>query len=275
MCCSPSAIRMSFSWVMPPMPEPSVRMKYRLAWIERMHRRRVRAEGCGQQLRVRLRHVVALHEGRRRQLPVHRQQARFPPLGAQRRDLPLVVPGGERLDAVAQRRGVVVEVDPRAAAPELAPHRREGEIVGAQIVFVELLGAQHEGVLAVETPAPAVERADEAASRPAALHQLHAAVAAGVVVGADGGGVDAHHDDGLVEDLVLDEVAGFGDLLEPARHLPDARPEQLGLQRVELRVVVPLLGDPVHGLDRPWHRKRCPVHFRQSAHPSSVARLLK
>ena len=43
----------------------------------------------------------------------------------------------------------------------------------------------------VETPAPTVERADEAAARPAALHQLHPAVAAGVVVGADGVGVDA------------------------------------------------------------------------------------
>ena len=31
----------------------------------------------------------------------------------------------ERLDAVAQRRGVVVEVDPRAAAPQLAPDRDE------------------------------------------------------------------------------------------------------------------------------------------------------
>ena len=33
MCCSPSAIRMSFSWVMPPMPDPSVRMKCRLVWM--------------------------------------------------------------------------------------------------------------------------------------------------------------------------------------------------------------------------------------------------
>ena len=72
-----------------------------------------------------------------------------------------------------------------------------------------------------------------------------------------------HDDDRLVEDLVLDEVAGLRDLLEPARHLPHPRPEQLGLQRVELRVVVALLGDPVHGLDRPRHRKRCPVHFGQ------------
>ncbi len=115
-----------------------------------------------------------------------------------------------------------------------------------EIAFVELLGAQHEGVLAVESPAPSVERADEGAARPAALDELHAAVAAGVVVGADGGVVDAHDDDRLVENLVLDEVAGLGDLLQPARHLPDARPEQLGLQRVEVLVVVALLGDAVN-----------------------------
>src|SRR6185369_17805952 len=99
-------------------------------------------------------------------------------------------------------------------------------------VLVELVGAKHEGALAVETPAPTVERADEATAGPAALHQLHPAVATGVVVGADGGGVDPHHDDRLVENLVLDEVAGFRDLLEPARHLPDPRPEELGLQRI-------------------------------------------
>ena len=33
---------------------------------------------------------------------------------------------GGRLDALAQRRRVVVEVDPRAAAPHLAPHRASG-----------------------------------------------------------------------------------------------------------------------------------------------------
>ena len=83
MSCRPSAIRMSFSCVMPPMPDPSVRMKYRLAWMTGFTD--VDPGGCrGQQLRVGLRDVVALHEGRRRQLPVHRQQARLPPLGAQR-----------------------------------------------------------------------------------------------------------------------------------------------------------------------------------------------
>ena len=33
MFCRPSAMRMSFSCVIPAMPSPSVRMKYRLAWV--------------------------------------------------------------------------------------------------------------------------------------------------------------------------------------------------------------------------------------------------
>ena len=215
-----------------------------------------------------LRDVVALHERRRRQLPIHRKPARLPPLDAQRLHLPGVVDRRERLEAVAQRRGVVVEVDPRASTPELTSDRNQAEILRVQVVLVELLGPQHEGVVSVDAPAPAVEGANEGAPIPVAFHQLYAAMAAGVVIGPHVFGVEADHDDGLVEDLVLDEVAGLGDLLEPACHLPHPRPEHLVFERVELRVVVPLLGDPIGGLHRPRHRKRSPVHFAvlQRAH---------
>ena len=37
MLCRPSAMRMSFSWVMPAMPSPSVRMKYRLVCDDGVH----------------------------------------------------------------------------------------------------------------------------------------------------------------------------------------------------------------------------------------------
>ena len=82
------------------------------------------AEGsnCG----MGLRDVVALHERRRRQLPVHRQQAGFPPLDAQRLHLPCVVGRGERLDTVAQRGRIVVEVDPGAATPQFASDGDQG-----------------------------------------------------------------------------------------------------------------------------------------------------
>ena len=68
--------------------------------------------------------------------------------------------------------------------------------------------------------------------------------------------VGAQHDDRLVEDLVLDEVVRLRDLLEPARHLPDARPQQLGFHLVEVRVEVALLGNPVRELHRVPHRRR-------------------
>ena len=77
-----------------------------------------------------------------------------------------------------------------------------------------------------------MERAGEPAlARPAALDDLDAAMAARVLERAHAHVVGAHHDDRLVEDLVLDEVVRLRDLLEPARHLPDPRPQQLGLHR--------------------------------------------
>ena len=222
-------------------------------------RRRLR-HARRQQLGMGLRDVIALHEGRRCQLPVHRQPARLPPLDAQRLHLPGVVDRRERLETVAQWRCVVVEVDPRAPAPELTPNRDEAKIVGVQVVLVEFFGPQDERVASVDAPTPSVKRAHESASIPVAFHQLYPAMAAGIVVGAHCVRVEPDHDDGLVEDLVLDVVARFGDLFQPACHLPHPRPEQFVFQRVELGVVVPLLGNPIGGLHRPRHRKRSPVH---------------
>ena len=69
--------------------------------------------------------------------------------------------------------------------------------------------------------------------------------------------------------------SGLRDLLEPAGHLPDPRPELLGLELEEVRVVVALLGDPVgelhgegHGSDvRSWSTiaTRRPLRLRLPA----------
>ena len=159
----------------------------------------------------------------------------------------------------AQRRGVVVEVDPGAAAPDLAPHRHEVDVAGLQVVLGERPRLRDDGVRAVGAVAPAVERAGEPAlARAAALDDPDATVAAGVLEGPHPAVVGAHDDDRLVEDLVLDEVAGARDLLEPAGHLPDPGPELLGLQREEVGVEVALLGDPVRDLHRVGHRERRP-----------------
>ena len=103
--------------------------------------------------------------------------------------------------------------------------------------------------------------------RPPTLDDPDAAMAAGVLEGPHAQVVGAQHDDRLVEDLVLDEVARLRDLLEPARHLPDPRPQQLGLHLVEVGVEVALLGNPVGDLHRVGHRECRPllIHDRHVA----------
>src|ERR1700694_1246914 len=125
-----------------------------------------------------LRNVVALHERRRRQLPVHRKPTRLPPLGSQRLHLPFVVNRSERLEAIAQRGGAVIEVDPCAPAPQLTPHGDEAKIIRAEVVLGEDIWARHERVTSVEAPTPSMERADEAAPGSVAFHQLYTAMAA-------------------------------------------------------------------------------------------------
>ena len=115
------------------------------------------------ELGVRLQHVVLLLERLLGELPVHGEPGGVPPLGAHRLDLPGVEDRGDRLEALPQRRGVLVEVDPRAAAPRLAPHRHEVEVVGPQVVLREAAPAGDRGVRAVRRVAPPVERAGEAA----------------------------------------------------------------------------------------------------------------
>src|SRR5206468_4241310 len=101
--------------------------------------------------------------------------ARVPPLRAQRLDLPRVEHGGDRLDARAQRRRVVIEVDPGAAAPQLAPHRLEVDVARLDVVLGERALLRDEGVLAVGPVAPPVEGTGEATrARPAIDRDLHA-----------------------------------------------------------------------------------------------------
>ncbi len=212
------------------------------------------------ELGMRLHHVVHLDERLDAELPVHGEPARVPPLGPQRLDLPRVEHRGGWIEGLAERRGTVVEVDPRATAPLLAPHRDEIEVVGIEVVLGERPPLGDRGVLAVGPVAPAVERAPEPRlAGPATLDDLDAAVATGVLERAHPEVVGAHHDDRLVEDLVLDEVARLGDLLEPAGHLPDPGPELLGLQGGEAGIDVALLGHAVRVLDREGHRQRRPL----------------
>ena len=212
---------------------------------------------------MRLDHVVLLHERLFGELPVHGQARRLPPLGPAGRGQPLVLRTGEGLDALPQWRRRVVEVDPGASAPHLAADRREVEVLRLQVVLGEGLRARHEGVGAVGAVAPAVEGADEARlARTTALDDLDPAVPARVLERPHSKVRGAHDHDRLVKDLVLDEVVGLGDLLEPAGHLPDARPQPVDLHLEEVRVVVALLGGAVGVLHGVGHRKCRPFPIR-------------
>ena len=119
------------------------------------------------------------------------------------------------------------------AHPPHASHRTGTRLMssGSQVVLGERSSLRDGGVLAVGAVAPAVERAREPAlARPATLDDLDAAVAARVLERPHAHVVGAQHDDRLVEELVLDEVVRLRDLLEPARHLPDAGPQLLDFQ---------------------------------------------
>jgi hypothetical protein len=101
------------------------------------------------QLGVGLDHVVLLQEGLFGQLPVHRQTEGVPPLAPHRLHLPGVQMVAKGSMHSRSGRGLVVEVDPGAAAPDLAAHRGETDVLRLQVVLGEGPGLRDEGVLAV------------------------------------------------------------------------------------------------------------------------------
>ena len=86
------------------------------------------------------------------------------------------------------------------------------------------------------TPGEPVERATELVDAAALGTQLRAPMQTGVDVGADRARARAHHDEGVMDDLIEDVVADIGDLLKPAGQLPGLAPDLLHL------LVVPRLG---------------------------------
>ena len=74
--------------------------------------------------------------------------------------------------------------------------------------------------------------------------QCTATMEAHVVERLDRTGVGAHDDELVVGDVVGDVVAGLGDLVGPAHHLPDPPPDLLNL------AVVPLAGDEALDIER-------------------------
>jgi hypothetical protein len=91
------------------------------------------------------------------------------------------------------------------------------------------------GQVTVEVPGEAVERAAEQVRPAGLLLQDAATVEADVVERLDGVGRGPHHQDRQVGDVVREVVADLGDVLLTACHLPDALPELLHLEAMELR----------------------------------------
>src|SRR5690606_7245304 len=108
-------------------------------------------------------------------------------------------PRAEPTHVVAQRRGLVVEVDEDEPLPHLAAHGHQAELREVELEELGLLLDEGEGAL--EVVAPAVVLAGELATGAAGLlagvvlpHQLVAPVTADVVEGT-GGATDVAHDD--------------------------------------------------------------------------------
>ena len=177
-------------------------------------------------LRVRAHDMIALHEGFHRGLPVGGQHRGELPFGAHLVSIVGVQTRRQRPQLLPESRRIIIEIDEHTAHLDLAAARAQRQIGFVQLPLAEQMAAIDEGVFPLDIPAPAVEGADEPlalAIAMAPLGQRHAAMAAGIVEGANAI-LGPHDDDRLAKIAIFDPVADFGHLLHAARHLPDMRP---------------------------------------------------
>ena len=124
--------------------------------------------------------------------------------------------------------GVDVHEDQRPPCADL--NREQREVVVAQ--RTETLARRHLAEPPPEVPRPAVVTASQLASArsPDALAELVAAVSADVLERAQLAVVAAHDEHRRRPDVVLEEVAGRGDVIDAARDLPHPGPERAQLE---------------------------------------------
>ncbi len=192
-----------------------------------------------QRLRVRARGVEPLDERVDDRLPVGRDHdALAPPVthvleaeGPEQRR--------QRIEPLEQRVGVASRVDEHEAAPGVDMDRRERPLrLGAR---VELVLTESERAGAVERVAEAVEPTTQLVDPAGTTDELHPAVSAGVVHGAQTAVGLSDHEDRLVADRVLVERAGANEVFLSARHLPGLGEQLLVLEPGEVAVdVAPL-----------------------------------
>jgi len=198
--------------------------------------------GVRDERRMRSRDVVGLHERFDGRLPVavddHPEVPGLPHLAPRKL---LEVPRYDVAEEIAQRLGIGIEVHEDPPVPRLRPDREE-TVFGVGHLR-EVPSTRDVLQRTVEVVTPRMEGAVELRCVPAAARNRRAAVAARIVERTDRVGCVADDDHRTVDDLVLDEVSDLGNVVLPARHLPDARPESRRLAIEELT------GDVVRSVD--------------------------
>src|SRR5690606_3111417 len=139
-----------------------------------------------------------------------------------------------------------IEADKHEPAPGGGAHRCEAHVLGSHgRATPPVLGVEDANIVAVQIPLPGVETAVELVNATAPLQQFSAPVGADVVEGANGVVAIPHQDDGLVGDVIHTIVAGGGNVLLPACHLPYPVPQFALFQLGEFPGDIALLGNEI------------------------------
>jgi len=159
---------------------------------------------------------------------------------------------GDRVEPLAQRLGGVVEVEPDEATPGVARDLEQVALAaGRTLQEVVFVGNNGEFADRVEPP-PVIGALEVAAGQGSGLGRDQAvpAVLTDVVERADPTVVAAHAQNRIAADLIRHVVAGFGNLIDPPRDLPDAWEQGVPLLPSELGRPVALARDRIVGQRR-------------------------
>ena len=196
-------------------------------------------------------HVVSLHEGLHRHLPVGVHHPADVGLLVAVLELELaIVLHHHRAQIVLERLGPHVGVDEHEATPCGDLRRRQLGGILAHAGEIPLAGDLFQRT--VEAPAPAVIGAAElGCPLGVVLTQGAAAMQADVLVRVDGVVGIAHHQIRQMRDAIDDEIADIGDIVLAAGYLPDLLPDPL---HFEVVIILLEIARGVHLLRPAGHR---------------------
>ena len=182
--------------------------------------------------------MVGLVEGLHGDLPIAIEDAPLPPSVAHVLKLEGIEHGRGRLEIVAQGLAVGIHVDADPAAPGVDFDLAQADaLVRQRPLPVRLV--DHMRVLAIQVVPPAVVRHRRSGGpwpcrrrswRRGSVHEPAAAMRAHIVVGADLVRRRAHDEDRVIEDVIGEVAADFGDFLDAADLLPHLAPQLVALR---------------------------------------------